>query len=98
MWERKTLSFATDPVAMDRLGWAVIDAKREELGLPPVGESKWQGASFRQPEHIYFAGALGLGESDRAKIEQILQKTSASHYGVRSILNELIQSELFLSK
>jgi hypothetical protein len=71
VWERKTLSFATDPVAMDRLGWEVIDAKRKEMGLPPVGESKWQGVSFRQPEHIYFAGALGLGESDRAKIEQI---------------------------
>jgi Domain of unknown function (DUF362) len=71
VWERKTLSFATDPVAMDRLGWEVIDAKRKEMGLPPVGESKWQGVSWRQPEHILFAGALGLGESDRAKIEQI---------------------------
>jgi hypothetical protein len=71
VWERKTLSFATDPVAMDRLGWEVIDAKRKEVGLPPVGESKWEGVSFRQPEHIHFASALGLGESDRDKIEQI---------------------------
>jgi uncharacterized protein DUF362 len=69
VWEQKTLCFATDPVAMDRIGWEVIDAKRKEMGLPPVGESKWQGVSFRQPEHILFAGALGLGESDREKIE-----------------------------
>jgi hypothetical protein len=71
VWERKTLSFATDPVAMDRLGWEVVDAKRKEMGLPPVGESKWQGVSFRQPEHIFFASALGLGESDRDKIEHV---------------------------
>ena len=69
VWEQKTLSFSTDPVAMDRLGWEVIDAKRKEMGLPPVGESKWHGGSFRQPEHILFAGALGLGEADREKID-----------------------------
>jgi uncharacterized protein DUF362 len=69
VWEQKTLSFATDPVAMDRIGWEVIDAKRQEMGLPPVGESKWQGRCFRQPEHIFFAGALGLGEADREQID-----------------------------
>jgi uncharacterized protein (DUF362 family) len=71
VWEQKTLSFATDPVAMDRIGWEVVDAKRKEMGLPPVGQSKWQGVSWRQPEHIIFAGALGLGESDRDKIERV---------------------------
>jgi hypothetical protein len=69
VWEQKTLCFASDPVAMDRLGWEVIDAKRKEMGLPPVGESKWQGVAHRQPEHILFAGALGLGEADRDQIE-----------------------------
>jgi hypothetical protein len=71
VWEQKTLSFATDPVAMDRLGWEWVDAKRKEKGLPPVGESKWQDTCFRQPEHILFAGALGLGEADRGKIEHM---------------------------
>jgi hypothetical protein len=71
VWEQKTLSFATDPVAMDRLGWQVIDAKRKQEGLPPVGESRWQGVCFRQPEHIFFADALGLGESDLDKIEHL---------------------------
>jgi hypothetical protein len=71
VWERKSLCFATDPVAMDRLGWELVDAKRKEMGLPPVGDSRWQGVAHRQPEHILFAGALGLGESDRDKIEHL---------------------------
>src|SRR5205823_2906794 len=71
VWEQKTLCFATDPVAMDRLGWEMVDAKRKEMGLPPVGDSRWQGVAHRQPEHILFAGALGLGESDIGKIEHL---------------------------
>jgi hypothetical protein len=70
VWEQKSLFFATDPVAMDRVGWALVDAKRKEKGLPPVGESTWQGGAFRQPEHILFAGALGLGESNLVRIER----------------------------
>ena len=36
--------------------------------------------------------------SDRARIEKILLTTKAHGYGVRSILNEIVQSELFLNK
>jgi hypothetical protein len=36
--------------------------------------------------------------SDRAAIERIVQATKARHYGVRSIMHELIQSELFRNK
>jgi hypothetical protein len=71
VWEQKTLCFATDPVAIDRIGWEMVDTKRKAVGLPPVGESRYQGVAFRQPEHILFAGALGLGESDREKIEHL---------------------------
>jgi hypothetical protein len=46
-----------------------VDAKRVEKGLTRVGETKWMGGNYRQPEHIIFAGALGLGVSDRDKIE-----------------------------
>jgi uncharacterized protein (DUF362 family) len=35
-WRRKSLFFATDPVAMDHVGWDIIDAKRARLGWPPV--------------------------------------------------------------
>jgi hypothetical protein len=37
-WHHKGLFFATDPVAMDHVGWDIIDAKRIEEGWPPVGE------------------------------------------------------------
>ncbi len=36
--------------------------------------------------------------SDREKIEQILQATAGREYGVRSIVNQIIQSDLFLNK
>jgi hypothetical protein len=35
-WPRKSLFFATDPVAMDHVGWDIIDAKRVQEGWPPV--------------------------------------------------------------
>jgi hypothetical protein len=46
---------------------------------------------------IYATGAP-VRFSDREQIEQILQKTKASQYGVRSLVGEIIQSELFLNK
>jgi hypothetical protein len=46
---------------------------------------------------VYATGAP-VRFSDREKIEQILQKTRANEYGVRSLVTELIQSDLFLSK
>src|SRR4029077_5740627 len=36
-WQRKSLFFATDPVAMDHVSWDIIDAKRAEVGWAPVG-------------------------------------------------------------
>jgi hypothetical protein len=35
-WRHQGLFFATDPVALDHVGWDLIDAKRAELGWPPV--------------------------------------------------------------
>ncbi|MBC8002210.1 MAG: DUF1592 domain-containing protein, partial [Opitutaceae bacterium] len=45
----------------------------------------------------YSTGAA-VGFGDREKVERILQNASASHYGVRSLLHEVVQSDLFLSK
>jgi hypothetical protein len=104
VWPFGSLLFATDPVALDMIGWGIIDAKRLELKLPRVAEmgrhrfttdaqtlmalSRFSGTlpldainiaaaeSFlrgagnsevfdrRQPEHIYLAGTIGLGEVD----------------------------------
>lgn len=36
-WNRESLFFATDPVALDHVGWAIIDARRAQEGWAPVG-------------------------------------------------------------
>jgi len=72
VWEHHTLYFATDPVALDHIGWEVIDAKRVSVGMKKLVEDRPdQFSTFvhRQPEHVEIAGALGLGEWDRAKID-----------------------------
>jgi hypothetical protein len=72
VWEHKTVYLATDPVALDRVGWMAIDEQRERQHLPRVGErytdAVWKSPE-RQPEHIVAAGRAGLGEADPAKID-----------------------------
>ncbi|WP_435007165.1 DUF362 domain-containing protein [Tundrisphaera lichenicola] len=71
-WDANTLFFATDPVAMDRVEWTIIDAKRKEKGLPAVAATGQagidpfgtEGFDIRQPQHITLAGNLGLGNYD----------------------------------
>ncbi len=72
VWEHQTLYFSTDPVALDHIGWEVIDAKRLSVGMKKlVEDTPDQFSTFvhRQPEHIEIAGALGLGVWDRKKID-----------------------------
>jgi uncharacterized protein (DUF362 family) len=79
-WRRQSLFFATDPVAMDHVGWEIIDAKRAEEGWPTVAQmgqllpSKQESEQFgrRQPEHIFLASTIGLGVFDRQHIEHRL--------------------------
>jgi uncharacterized protein (DUF362 family) len=75
-WEHRALFFATDPVAMDRIGWQILDRVRVEHNLPKLAESgrkrknphKTEPFDYRQPEHVLTAGKMGLGEADLAKI------------------------------
>ena len=64
VWEHKTMYFGTDPVALDKTGWQVVEAKRKLEGLPPTSQTG-PGDKFNhywgQPEHIELAGNLGLG-------------------------------------
>lgn len=46
---------------------------------------------------VYATGAP-VRFGDRAQIEQILQRAAASHYGVRRLVHEIVQSPLFLNK
>lgn len=72
VWEHRTIYFATDPVALDHIGWEVIDAKRVSVGMKKLFEStpdKFSTFVHRQPEHVEIAGALGLGVWERANID-----------------------------
>jgi uncharacterized protein (DUF362 family) len=76
IWEPKTLYFGTDPVALDKTGWKVIDAKRRQVGMDPIALSKPDKASHFlncQVEHIEIAGQLGLGEfsDDKIQVKQV---------------------------
>ena len=46
---------------------------------------------------VYATGAP-VRFGDRRTIEQILEKTASSQYGIRAILHEIIQSDLFRNK
>ncbi len=71
-WEYNSLFFATDPVALDRVEWTIIDAKRKAESLPPVASTGrlaldplgTEGFDVRQPQHIALAASLGLGVID----------------------------------
>jgi len=72
IWEHKTMYFATDPVALDKTGLGVIDAKRKQVGMQSIALSKPDKDSHFlncQVEHIEIAGNLGMGVFDDAKIE-----------------------------
>jgi uncharacterized protein (DUF362 family) len=77
VWEHKGILLATDPVALDKIGWGLVDAERARRRLGPVArcgllglnESQVEDCDMRQPQHIDLAGALGLGVFDRDRIQ-----------------------------
>ncbi|MDI1448050.1 DUF362 domain-containing protein [Polyangium sp. 6x1] len=52
----------TDPVAMDVLGWGIIEQWRKDNGLPTLKDAG------REPTYIRIAGDLGLGVFDKNRI------------------------------
>ncbi|MCX6951789.1 MAG: DUF1592 domain-containing protein, partial [Verrucomicrobia bacterium] len=47
---------------------------------------------------LVFATGAPVRFSDRAAVEQILQRASAHRYGLRSLIHEVVESPLFLNK
>jgi hypothetical protein len=83
-WNYSSLLFATDPVALDHVGWEIIDQKRLAEGWPGVaamgldartgvgtvnGKPYPEQLHIRQPQHVPLAETLGLGVFDRGGIE-----------------------------
>lgn len=69
-WPFDGLFLAVDGVALDRIGWQIIEAKRKELNLPSLQDAG------RKPEYILTAGKKGIGQSDLNRI--IWQKIEMS--------------------
>jgi len=72
VWEHKTMYFATDPVALDHVGWRALDEQRLKVGRLKLADELPDGFSTfvrKQPEHVELAGALGLGEWEWSKID-----------------------------
>jgi uncharacterized protein (DUF362 family) len=69
LWKRpemvkphESVYVSTDPVAMDTIGWEVVEALRAELKLKTLTEAG------REPAYIKAAADLGLGIHERSKI------------------------------
>jgi len=69
----KTLWMGTDPVALDTIGYRVIDAKRVAEGLPRLKDTPSYSGPPRPVDQVDLAAAKGLGVCDleRIKIERI---------------------------
>lgn len=61
----ESLIFGLDPVAVDYVGWQMIERFREKKGVPSLKEET------REPSYLKTAEKLGLGYSDPEKIEII---------------------------
>ncbi|OGG02789.1 MAG: hypothetical protein A3F83_05850 [Candidatus Glassbacteria bacterium RIFCSPLOWO2_12_FULL_58_11] len=66
-WPAGLLLASTDPVALDRVAWRMIEQKRKEKGLPTLAEVG------REPSYILTAGdsAHKLGLADLTRIEEV---------------------------
>jgi uncharacterized protein (DUF362 family) len=91
-WQRKSLFFATDPVAMDMVGWPIIDAERRKHALPPVESTgirlmkpglPAEQFDWRTPQHIILAGNAGLGQYNYQHIDHRVQQWDGNQWQQR---------------
>jgi hypothetical protein len=68
-----------------------------ELKQLLIADEKQLARNLAKQLAVYATGAP-IRFADREPIEQLLERASSSHYGVRSLIHELVQSELFLNK
>jgi uncharacterized protein (DUF362 family) len=64
-WPCNTLLVSEDPVALDTVGWQIIEQKRAEKGLKSLKSLK------REPAYIATAARYGLGVNDLRRIDKI---------------------------
>jgi uncharacterized protein (DUF362 family) len=61
-WNWSGFLASTDPVALDAVAWQVLEARRQEVGLPTLA------AEGRAPKWIAEGARIGLGQADLAKV------------------------------
>ena len=64
-WPYQGFLASTDPVALDAVGWGVIEERRKEKGLPTLA------SEGREPRYIAAAAKLGLGVADEKRIDVV---------------------------
>jgi uncharacterized protein (DUF362 family) len=64
-YEANSIMVSTDPVALDTVGWQVIEGIRKEKGLQTLQDAD------RPPRHIAAAADLGLGVADVSSISVV---------------------------
>ncbi|MBI1178805.1 DUF1592 domain-containing protein [bacterium] len=69
----------------------------EDLKKLLLADDRQIARNFANQLTVYATGAP-VGFADRKEIEQVLDRASSSHYGVRSIIRELVRSPLFQEK
>jgi hypothetical protein len=62
-----------------------------------AGDEKALARNLARQLVVYATGAP-VRFSDRLQVEQIVEHASATHYGVRTLVREIVQSDLFLNK
>ncbi len=66
---------ATDPVAMDRVAWTLIDQERVKARLPKLDEKPLSRTRPRgRPRYVRSAEKLGLGTADPARIDHVVKR------------------------
>ncbi|UCH36312.1 MAG: DUF362 domain-containing protein [Armatimonadota bacterium] len=69
LWEPQAIMLGFDPVALDFVGWQIIEQRRRDIGLPSLADAG------REPKWIATAESLGLGHAREDKIEVIRIET-----------------------
>ena len=67
-WTPRAIMLGTDQVALDTVGARMVEEERRRRGLPSLGETG------REPSYITLASGRGLGQSDPAAIEHLVEE------------------------
>jgi hypothetical protein len=98
-WRRRSLFFATDPVALDHVGWDVIDQARAENGWAPVaqmGLDNQSPASTAATAAAPFGGGLLGGATLYAAAQNIQAGRASEAFNMRQPEHVVLAGELGL--